>query len=430
MHSNGNESPECGSMRMTANECGHSDVICHFRIARRLIAREEDMITLKRLTRLAISAATIGTLANCGAQSAVDATNAMPGKIDATNGQVTETNAKMNTMIDQVEKTNDGMNTMVSQVKETNAGMAKMVDEVNATNAGMTTMVGQVSKTNDGITKTNAAVHNQTLAVALQTMLSADNTKNLTTVTDMLPAGQIFANEATSAEIVQFVDTVLKGLETFAPDSSQMVAAPPTPTPAPAPGAPPTDTTPAAPVMIYPDSYIKSFNHDKLAKYDAAQIIVGLMSDDKVTEIINDQITSGGQYEDTAYKILALRFFFIYNDVLKSDLMTRPLSNPGLIAAAVKYTTSLSQIGSLPFIDKITLTTSPTDMLPSNTDFGTDNSNSIEPISANANAPVDEWKLINKAFDKLDKKYTQPGTDSAKQVDSLKGQVLAHIPKK
>src|SRR4051812_28783475 len=70
--------------------------------------------------------------------------------------------------------------------------MESMNNEVRKTNGGMNTMIDEVKKTNDGIEKTNAAVHNQTLAVALAEMMKPENTEILFPPMGMLPAGQVF----------------------------------------------------------------------------------------------------------------------------------------------------------------------------------------------------------------------------------------------
>ncbi|MCB0385189.1 MAG: hypothetical protein KDD43_07335 [Bdellovibrionales bacterium] len=111
-----------------------------------------------------ISAILLGSLlmVGCGAQDAIDATKDMPGKMDATLGQITKTNQEM-------EKTTD-------------------------------------------------AIHKQTLLLGLEEMLKPENTKYLVPPTGMLAGGEAFAQEATAEEIVKLAYVWLKEVQKGIPD--------------------------------------------------------------------------------------------------------------------------------------------------------------------------------------------------------------------
>jgi hypothetical protein len=350
---------------------------------------------MKCLTSLFLAGFFTLALANCSVNKSLEATQSVPEKIDRTTDEVKKTNSNMNTMVDQVQKTNTGMDTMVHEVQKTNDGIAKTTDEVKKSNDQIGTMIDQVKKTNDGIEKTNAAVHNQTLAVSLSEMLKEENTRYLFPPTGMIPAGQVFAQEASADEIIKLVFTFMTEIETSFPDPSEQM-----------PGGGWTAET------------IKRVDHDKKVKFTAASVIAGLAPQGTVEQIIRLQIDNGGRFEQTAYQFLMFRYMFISDLLLKNQVLATPLANPGLLEEAIDLTEIVSMIATLPYNDRIQVTT--TGMLAAEDNY----SFKIDPRQV-----VALWKRLNRAFEQeLDPKYKALGSPVSQKLEILKSRVKTHLP--
>ena len=358
------------------------------------------------LRSTALSVTAVMTLANCSATKALDATQSMPDKIDATNGQVKETNAEvkktnkgMETMIEEVKKTNAGMDTMVGEVKKTNGGMDTMVGEVKKTNAGMDTMVGEVRKTNDGMAKTNLAVHRQTLQAALGDILREDNTRFLAPPVAMMPGAQIFSLEASPDELMQLVYVFLNFVEKT-PQNDQDKA--------------------------NPDSY----NHAKIVRLTAASVIAGLAPQSTIDQIVQSQIVQAGAFQDAAIALLMLRAQFLQQWIIQPKI-DQGLTNPGMIEDAVNYTDQLTAISTLPFADKIAIKITGLigdDMAKDPDETGKRPTlNDRYTSTLNVKRTMLDWKKLNAAVDALDPKYTDEKSDTAKRVGDLKAKIQSRI---
>ncbi len=393
------------------------------------------MRRLQSIANFTMALATTCSVIGCGTQGAIDATNSVPGKLDQTNGQMSQmsgkidttnnnmtsmsgkidtTNSNMNSMSGKIDTTNSNMTSMSGKIDTTNNNMASMSGKIDTTNNNMASMSGKIDTTNNNMASmsgkldqtnentkslgakmdiTNAAIHDQALGVALDTMIKPENTKFLTSPTDMFPSGQVFADVASPEEILQLIHATMQGNRTQALDASQFKGG------------------------TIPDEVMASTDHDKLAKFVGLEIISGLMSQDKVDQIIKTQIDSGGLYQLEAYEMLALRFDFIKNIELDNDLMTEPLSNPGKMQQAVTLATALSAIADLKDVDKFEAKTAGMLIDANNRDL------TVEPGEVKA-----LWKKLAKAIDKdLDPRYLQPGNPSSSTLAALKAEVLSHV---
>lgn len=335
----------------------------------------------------ALSLAALALLANCSATKAIDATQSMPDKIDATNDQVKQTNAGMKTMIGEVGKTNNGMDTMIGEVKQTNTGMDTMIDQVKQTNVGMS--------------KTNLGIHRQTLQGALTDILRDDNTRFLAPPIAMMPGAQIFTLEATPDELIQLIYVYLNFVEKT-PANDQDTKTP------------------------------DSFNHAKLVRLTAAQVLAGLAPQATIDSIVQAQINQAGPYQKAAMAMLMLRFSFIQQIIVQPKI-DDGLDTPGVVADAVLYTEQLSAIADLPFAAQIGIKI--TGLLGPDAAAGPGDDGTVPELNArytqalNPKLALVDWKKIRAAIDKLDPKYTDSKSDFAKQVADLKTKVLSHIPK-
>lgn len=194
-----------------------------------------------------------------------------------------------------------------------------MGDKMNATNARMDA--------------TNASIHKQTLLVALNDMLSDQNSQYLAPVpTGMLPGGQTFAEEASAEEIVKLAYVYLQEINEIQPDDSQRQ----------------TDGH-------FPAALITRMDHQKMAKLSALEVIAGLAPQATIDTLIENEVNSGGRYEDTAYSVLMCRALFLRDIMLNESLFRLPLRNIGTIDEAVKQTGYLERLAELPFASKISL---------------------------------------------------------------------------
>jgi hypothetical protein len=226
-------------------------------------------------------------------------------------------------------------------------------------------------------------------------MMSPQNSKYLNPAPmAMLPPGQVFANEATSDEIVSLVFTLIQGIQDALPV-----------------------TDPAAQA---------SFNQDKNVDFNVAKVVVGLMSQAKVDEMVHNQIDLGGRYQDTAYKILALRYNFISSLNLSGDLMPGDdgsgLTNVGLITEAAKDVAAMTMIAKLPYPEKIAYKL--TGFYPSAT--GDDNNPQFD-LSSDLNHVNLLWKKLRTAINKLNLSGLDSGSPQIAEVTALKAQINEQI---
>lgn len=97
------------------------------------------------------------------------------------------------------------------------------MDAVQATKAmpeKMDQSLAQIEKSNRGITRTNDAIHKQKLLLALDDMFKPQNTRYLVPPTGMLPGGETFALEATTDELTKMAFVWLREVEKMLPDDS------------------------------------------------------------------------------------------------------------------------------------------------------------------------------------------------------------------
>lgn len=311
----------------------------------------------------------------------VNATESMPPKMDSMNKAVDKTNSSMDKMIGQVDETNERMDQLKRQVEETNRGMDRMIEEVR--------------RTNEGIERTNDAVHNQALAVAMTEMMKPENTRSLVPPTGMLPAGQVFANEATATEIVSLVYVYFQDIDLVMPDASER-----------------------GENGEWKPETIKRVDHEKLAKFMASMVISGLAPAKTIDELIASQIDDGGRHEDTAYAVLMLRYMFLRDLQLNGALLARGLKNPGMVREAIEMAEEMERISSLPYTHLIQVKTR--GML--------DPAHNLE-ATLDPSDTVDAWRAIGESIDRdLDAKYRSPGSPAAQEIDRLRERVRKRVP--
>jgi hypothetical protein len=313
---------------------------------------------------------------SCDFIEAMSATKTMPQKIDETNDQVTQTNRKIDTtnttmvgmkidleaMTSIMEAMNGALGQMYDSLKEMHASLEsmqkvmvdmrestqdmrtstsamnnKMDDMTKATqdmrvstaamNEKMNDTIHAIAETNRKMEKVNSAIHKQTLVVALTEMMKSENTQYLFPPTGMMPAGQTFADEATSDEVVQLVYVTLKDIDEVQPQ----------------------DTLSA--------KEAQDFDHKKLSKFTSLEVIAGLMSQASIEEAVKIEINGGGRYDNTVHQLLMLRALLVKSILVEEDLFSTKLDDLGKIKEAITRVSELDWIARLPFVNQISVKT-------------------------------------------------------------------------
>ena len=207
----------------------------------------------------------------------------------------------------------------------------QMTDAMNSVTTMDGKMDGVYHETKNANVNTDSmksSIHKQTLGVALDEMLKPENTKYIspdsTTPTAIMPAGKIFAEEATAEEIAELTETMMKDIASAQPTDAEKASTP-------------------------KDVLEKQYDKDKWAKFTILQVIAGLAPQATIEKMVQEQITNGGVYEDSAYTVLCLRHMFVNDYLLGEQLMSKPMTNPGKYEEALKDAGYLNYIEKLPF---------------------------------------------------------------------------------
>lgn len=317
---------------------------------------------MRRITTLLALTALCLSTTSCDFIDAMSATKTMPEKIDETNDQVTQTNHKIDTtnttmvgmkvelevmrsvmeamngaldemhatlvamtqLIDDMKKATTDMRTSTSEMNDKMNGMNKSTAEMNEK---MTSTIKAIDATNKKMEKVNSAIHKQTLVVALNEMMKPENTQYLFPPTGMMPAGQTFADEATSDEVVQLVYVTLKDIDEVQPQRR------------------------------FTAQETADLDHSKLSKFTSLEVIAGMMSQDNIEDAVQTEIRAGGRYDNTVYQTLMIRTLFIKSILIDEDLFAEKLDDLGKIQEAITRVSNLDWIARLPFANQIAVKT-------------------------------------------------------------------------
>ncbi len=217
----------------------------------------------------------------------------------------------------------DKMNDMNSSTHSMNDQMNDMRSSTHAMNDKMNDTIQAIAETNRKMEKVNSAIHKQTMVVALTEMMKPENTQYLFPPTAMMPAGQTFADEATSDEIVQLVYVTLKDIDEVQPQRQLS----------------PQETD--------------DLDHKKLAKFTSLEVIAGLMSQKSVEDAVQTQIRSGGRYDTTVNQLLMLRTLLIKSILVEEDLFSVKIDDLGKAEEAINRVSDLDWIAKLPFASQV-----------------------------------------------------------------------------
>lgn len=296
-------------------------------------------------------------LTGCGLTS-------MPSKMDSTNSKMDATNSKMDKMIEKMEQTNTNtgsmpkkmdqtvagmtqtnanMQSMIGKMEATNKKMDQLIEKIDRTNANTAAMLGKMTETVDGMAKTNSAlgemlgkmdianegVHGQAIVVGLDMMFKAASTRYLTPPLAMIPGGEIVAKYAYPHELMKLTSLMLREIDMVRPDTARQGDA----------------------------AYMQSLADEKYAKVMAVEIIAAMTSQEKVEQIVHDQIEGGGRYMRTALQFLALRMAFTRDVLLDGDILAEKLETQEQLRTAIERISNLDYIARLPYAKDISVKT-------------------------------------------------------------------------
>lgn len=164
---------------------------------------------------------------------------------------------------------------------------------------------------------------------------AAKSDKDYITPSGGLLAGATAVGEAaTNEQFMKYFNTQLIIIKDSAPNESRMVDG------------------------QYPRSYIDEFNFGKNMDLTIAKALAGLLSQDRLVSLLQEQIgQGGGAYSDEAYQLLMLRARFL-NDFLIDKISFRSkVDTIGKLRNAHEYVRQLQFIADLPYADKISYST-------------------------------------------------------------------------
>lgn len=189
------------------------------------------------------------------------------------------------------------------------------LDQVKQTNE-------KIEDTNNKMDITNAAIHNQTLAVALNSLLAAENTEVLTPPTDLIPFAEKFTEEATSEELIEtfhlLYTSVIKGFE----------------------------SEPSG------DKKLKR----RQVRLTAASALAALAPAEKVNEIFQAQINEEGEYLDSTFVFALCRYNFTRDFLLKPLLDKGRTPTLKLLKLAHEHFLTVKGIAGASYVDYLKVT--------------------------------------------------------------------------
>jgi hypothetical protein len=187
----------------------------------------------------------------------------------------------------------------------------------------MTSMNNKMDETNKGIQSTNESVRLQKLILAKDDMLKPENTRDLEPVAlGMIAGAKKFGEAATTEELIEFTYVLLKQIRE------------------------------EKPVDLNAPGVKEAYDHDKMIKFSQLNTIAGFAPEQKVDQIINEQIYGSGLYIDEAYAFLTARVLFL-GTYLGESLLATPIKTLNKMDETIVRLGSIDKILKLPFKDQI-----------------------------------------------------------------------------
>ncbi len=282
----------------------------------------------------------------------------------------------------------------------------KAMDNTNKMLKTTEAMNSKMEQTNAGIESTNESVRLQKLILSKDDMLKDENTRNLEPVAlGMIPGAKKFGEAATTTELVEFTYLLLKEINDQKPDESDRLEN-----------------------GEYKPEVIAAYDHIKMIKFSELITIAGMAPEEKVDQIIQEQIYGGGLYQEEAYAFLMGRVMFL-GTYLDSGILSRPLNTVERMNEAITRLGSIDNILKMPFKNEVKMNV--TGFLKRDaiavSAYAEDGT-----LDALWNMPK-LWKKVLKAFDRdlKDGNIVRGSSSSQKEVSakiaSMKRRVEAYI---
>ena len=306
------------------------------------------MLNSKFIALIALSGCLTSGLVGCAAIDAMDAVKDMNASTKNMQGSTAEMNAKMD---------------------QTNRNMAETNSKIDLTNKNMSV--------------TNTAIHLQTLDLAVADMFKPENTKYIfpgsPTPTSIMAAGKIFAETATVEELTGFTRAMMLEINSATPNDNQR-----------------------DPVTHkFPQVILDKTDDSKFVTLTALEVIASFVQQDKIIEMVNEQILGHGEYELTAYTVLWLRHAGIHAFLLDEGLLTQKMINPGMFEKALTWVSQLKYIETRPFAKRISIYL---------TGFTNPDLNTDDPVDlSDADVTTDYYPMLKDRLEKdLDPEFKNP----------------------
>ncbi len=214
------------------------------------------------------------------------------------------------------------------------AGSLMGCDQLKKVDEALDKMDGlqdQVAKTNNKFDDLNETIHKQTLLVSMQEMLKESNFEKIAPLpTGIIPSAKAFAEVVTAEEMVELTYLWLREIDSTLPPSS---ANPPTPE----------------------DTF--DFEKEKFSKLMILATIAAFLPDETVSDIIDNEILPSRRHQRAGLQVLALRYFFLGEGLLRNSVLAGTLEGIGAAEEAYAFLQKMQFIAALPFANLIKVQT-------------------------------------------------------------------------
>lgn len=207
------------------------------------------------------------------------------------------------------------------------------IDAMKATKemkSATNSMNQKMDKTNKGIEETNESIRLQKLILSKNDMLDDKNTADLEPVAlGMIAGAKKFGEAATTEELIEYTRVLLLKIKDQKPDESLK-----------------------GPDGKYPANIIAEYDHKKLVDLNQIFTIAGFCPEDKIQQIITEQIYGGGLYQRTAYIFLMARVQFL-GTYLQETLLAEPMDTVKIMNETIVRLGAIDSILKTPFKNKV-----------------------------------------------------------------------------
>lgn len=208
----------------------------------------------------------------------------------------------------------------------------KAIDSANSIPTKLDQTYAQIQKTNKGIDETNESVRLQKLILSKNDMLDDKNTQDLEPVAlGMIAGAKKFGEAATTEELIEYTRVLLLKIKDQKPDESLKDAN-----------------------GKFPKEIVAAYDHKKMVDLNQIFTIAGFCPQEKVDEIINEQIYGGGLYQRTAYIFLMARVQFL-GTYLQETLLAEPMDTVNIMKETIVRLGAIDSILKMPFKEKVSM---------------------------------------------------------------------------